>query len=138
MTDRPGALRHWFLKMILVFIGISLVASSADWALAAAGFPERFGSILVAMVCALFAFRSPTPVADAFLQWRVGAWGARIMFAPMVVAEVIATPLLPFWGVVLVMTGTIYAAFMLVGWVVERWARQAPRLHDQAKEQAQE
>lgn len=138
MTNRPGALRHWFLKMMLVFTGISLVATCADWALVAAGFPKWSGTALVALGCALSAFRSPPPVADAFLHWRVGAWGARIMFAPMTIAGLAATPVLPFWGVMLAMTGTMYAALLLVGWVVERWARQASRLHHQAKEQAQE
>jgi len=138
MANRPGALRHWFLKMMLVFTGISLAASCADRALAAAGFPEWSGTVLVALVCAVTAFRPPKPVVDAFLHWRVGAWGARIMFAPMTFAGLATTSLLPPWGMVLVMIGTMYATFFLVGWVVERWARQGAPLHHQAEEQAQE
>jgi hypothetical protein len=120
--------------MMLVYVGISLVASCADWALSAAGFPKQSGTVLVALVCALAAFRAPTPVVDAFLHWRVGAWGARIMFAPMAIASMVAMPLLPFWGVVLVMTGTMYAVLFLVGWVVDRWARQGSQLHHQSQE----
>lgn len=137
MANKPDT-TSWFFKMTLVTVGIGLAGACADTLLAWAGFPDGIGSGLIALVCALSAFHPPKPVADPFLQWRVGAWGARVLALPLTAAGALTNALWPsLWAVPAGLASTA-AGMLFVGWVVERWARWASQVHYQAYQESNE
>jgi len=127
---------NWFLIMLMVLFAISLGTSCAAHLLAAAGFPTWSAPVLVAMACTPLAFREPNPVVDGWLQWRVGTWGAMIVAPPVLLVDVVAPPLLPFWWGVGAVGATYIGSVLGVGAAVDWWARRWS--YQQAQQEAQQ
>lgn len=126
MAPRPRPdVNSWFVKMLVVSLAISLAASVAELLLASAGLMAGAGSLLVGLVCASTVSRMPRPVADAWLQWRVGAWAGRALAAAMLVIGAVLDQVLPFWWSIGVMIAVLWTTTLVIGWAVERWARRA-------------
>jgi hypothetical protein len=126
---------NWLPIMLWAVSAINVGTFGATQLLTAGGFPSWSASVLIAMACAPLALREPDPVVDGWLQWRVGIWGAMIVMPPVLLVDVVAVPLLPFWWGVGAVGATYVAALLGVGVAVDRWAQRWSYQQSQQKAQ---